>query len=106
MDQEKQLCCYDLKDGQLKWRQGLEHNHPEFLPAARYENMFIIGTSEGWLIVIDDLGNRISARKVGRRIRTQLFMTDEGQLILGTTGAIVSYRLGASTNPDTLLTTD
>jgi outer membrane protein assembly factor BamB len=105
LDQDKQLCCYDLGDGRLKWRQALEHNEPEFIPATRYGNMLIIGTSQGQLIAVDDLGNRIWARTVGKRITTPLFMTDGGQLILGTTGAIVSYRLVTPTNSDTRPTT-
>lgn len=92
LDQEKQLCCYDLKNGQMKWQQALDHKN-EFLPATHYENIFIIGTSEGHLIAVDDLGNRIWARTVGKRIRTPLFIDDGRQLILGTNGAIVSYRL-------------
>jgi outer membrane protein assembly factor BamB len=101
LDHDKQLCCYDLKNGQMKWRQALEHNNAEFLPVTCHENIFIIGTSEGQLIAVDDMGNRIWAKKVGKRISTPLFRADGGQLIFGTTGAIVSYRLVTLTNTDT-----
>lgn len=100
MDEQGQLCCYDLRDGRLKWKQALDHQG-EFFPAAEYENTTMIGTSKGQLIALDDSGNRIWARTIAKRIRTNLFITDAGKLILGTKGAIVSYKLVTLDHADT-----
>ena len=61
--------------------------------------MLIIGTSEGQLIVLNELGNRVSSQNIGKRILTHLFLTEGDKLILGTKGKIKSFSLRTASNP-------
>ncbi len=98
MDTLGRACAYDLVSARLDWSIDIagEHHTHERLPAACISgDRVVIGTaSEGRLTTIGSDGQLLAARKAGKRIRTDMGSLDANSIAVGTSGAIVAYRIG------------
>jgi hypothetical protein len=73
-----------------------EHNTRERLPAAALSSggRVVIGTASGGrLITIDVAGRLVDARKIGKRICSDMTSPADDWIVAGTAGAIVACRL-------------
>jgi len=97
MDAIGRACAYDFVSARLDWSISIaaEHNMRERLPVASVAgNRIVIGTeSEGRLITIDPAGQLLAARKIGKRIRTDMTSLEADCIAVGTSGAVVAYRI-------------
>lgn len=97
MDTIGRACAYDLVSARLDWSIDIaaEHHTRERLPAAYLsDNRIMIGAeSGGRLIMIDTDGQMLAARKIGKRIRTDMTSLAEDCIAVGTAGAIIACRI-------------
>ncbi len=97
MDTIGRACAYDLVSARVDWSIPIaaEHHTRERLPAASVSgNRIVIGIeSEGRLIAIDADGQLLAARKIGKRIRTDMASLEGDCIAIGTSGAVAAYRI-------------
>ncbi|MBB5362457.1 hypothetical protein HNQ08_001552 [Deinococcus humi] len=93
LNRQRAFCAYDLQKQRTLVMEQVDHQRADHLPARKLaDGTYLLGTSMGTLWHFDAAGKRISRRRVGKRVTTDLF-TDGRTIAFGTaSGTVLGFQ--------------
>jgi hypothetical protein len=97
MDAKGYACAFDLASARLLWAINIaaEHQTRDRLPAASLAaGAIVIGTGQGGRLIMMDIdGQRLTARRIGKHILTDMTSPEAGRIVIGTSSALIGCHI-------------